>query len=68
MSGSLVQAELAGGRGGLAAAGDAAFADNAGHLHADGLHRDGTPGELGDLLGQRAGACCLNPGMYILVW
>jgi hypothetical protein len=40
MSGPLVQAELAGGRGGPAAAGDADLADNAGHVHADGLHGD----------------------------
>jgi hypothetical protein len=40
MSGPLVQAELAGGRGGPAAAGDAELAGNAGHVHADGLHGD----------------------------
>jgi hypothetical protein len=40
MSGPLVQAELAGGRGGPAAACDAELADNAGHVHADGLHGD----------------------------
>jgi hypothetical protein len=43
MSAPFVQARAAGGRGRLAAAGDAELAGNAGHAHAGGLHADEQP-------------------------